>query len=552
MNCKGIIFLFITSLSWSQNFYLKAEGSSLNETKVLDSIGYTKKHTSVQSIIDENKSLGNQLTQAGFLASQLLKNKKANDSTFVFYYSLGTKTQNLKIKTDLLTEEIKSTLGLTTDKIVLISETESFLKTQLAILERKGYALAKLRLENFTQENNQLQAFLIVDLNIIRKINSLVFKGYDNFPKGVKKVYERKYKQKPFNQELVKNINRDFNTLPFVIQPKFPEVLLTKDSTQVYIYLEKRKNNSFDGFIGFGTNEEKQKLQFNGYLDLNLFNNLNSGERFNLYWKNDGNKQSTFNVNLDLAYVFQSPVAIKGNLKIFKQDTIFQNSSFDLDLGYMIRYNTKVYLGIKDNTSEAIQKVSTSTIKDLKSSFYTTTFEHRKNNYENDLFPEQFYLLTKFGIGSRRLSSEKSNQFFGQIQALQLLPLNTKNYIHLKSDLYYLQSPDYYTNELYRFGGIKSIRGFNENSLQGNIFGGIFAEYRYIVASNLYVHTITDFGYFQDKANTTSSNLYGFGFGLGLLNKGGVFNLVYANGSSNGQAIKLSNSIVQVSFKTTF
>lgn len=552
MNWKGIIFLFITSLSWSQNFYLKAEGSSLNETKVLDSIGYTKKHTSVQSIIDENKSLGNQLTQAGFLASQLLKNKKANDSTFVFYYSLGTKTQNLKIKTDLLTEEIKSTLGLTTDRIVLISETESFLNTQLAILERKGYALAKLHLENFTQENNQLQAFLIVDLNIIRKINSLVFKGYDNFPKGVKKVYERKYKQKPFNQELVKNINRDFNTLPFVIQPKFPEVLLTKDSTQVYIYLEKRKNNSFDGFIGFGTNEEKQKLQFNGYLDLNLFNNLNSGERFNLYWKNDGNKQSTFNVNLDLAYVFQSPIAIKGNLKIFKQDTIFQNSSFDLDLGYMIRYNTKVYLGIKDNTSEAIQKVSTSTIKDLKSSFYTTTFEHRKNNYENDLFPEQFYLLTKFGIGSRTLSSEKSNQFFGQIQTLQLLPLNTKNYIHLKSDLYYLQSPDYYTNELYRFGGIKSIRGFNENSLQGNIFGGIFAEYRYIVASNLYVHTITDFGYFQDKANTTSSNLYGFGFGLGLLNKGGVFNLVYANGSSNGQAIKLSNSIVQVSFKTTF
>ena len=552
MNWKGIIFLFITSLSWSQNFYLKAEGSSLNETKVLDSIGYTKKHTSVQSIIDENKSLGNQLTQAGFLASQLLKNKKANDSTFVFYYSLGTKTQNLKIKTDLLTEEIKSTLGLTTDKIVLISETESFLNTQLAILERKGYALAKLHLENFTQENNQLQAFLIVDLNIIRKINSIVFKGYDNFPKGVKKVYERKYKQKPFNQELVKNINRDFNTLPFVIQPKFPEVLLTKDSTQVYIYLEKRKNNSFDGFIGFGTNEEKQKLQFNGYLDLNLFNNLNSGERFNLYWKNDGNKQSTFNVNLDLAYVFQSPIAIKGNLKIFKQDTIFQNSSFDLDLGYMIRYNTKVYLGIKDNTSEAIQKVSTSTIKDLKSNFYTTTFEHRKNNYENDLFPEQFYLLTKFGIGSRTLSSEKSNQFFGQIQALQLLPLNTKNYIHLKSDLYYLQSPDYYTNELYRFGGIKSIRGFNENSLQGNIFGGIFAEYRYIVASNLYVHTITDFGYFQDKANTTSSNLYGFGFGLGLLNKGGVFNLVYANGSSNGQAIKLSNSIVQVSFKTTF
>ncbi|CCG52548.1 Probable outer membrane protein precursor [Flavobacterium indicum GPTSA100-9 = DSM 17447] len=552
MNWKGFIFLFITSISWSQNFYLKVEGSSLTETKVLDSIGYTKKHSNVQSIIDENKSLGNKITQAGFLASQLVKNEKTNDSTFVFYYTLGTKTQNLMIKTDLLSEDIKSILGISENKTVLISETESFLNTQLAILERKGYALAKLHLENFTQVNQQLQAFLIVDLNSVRKINSLVFKGYDNFPKGVKKVYERKYKQKPFNQELVKNINRDFNTLPFVNQTKYPEVLLTKDSTQIYVYLEKRKNNSFDGFIGFGTNEEKQKLQFNGYLDLNLFNNLNSGERFNLYWKNDGNKQSTFNVNLDLAYVFKSPLALKGNLKIFKQDTIFQNSSFDFDLGYMIRYNTKIFLGIKDNTSEAIQKISAALIKDLKSTFYTTTFEHRRTNYENDLFPEQFYIATKFGLGNRTTGGEKANQFFGQIQALQLLPLNPKNYIHLKSDVYYLQSPDYYTNELYRFGGIQSIRGFNENSLQGNIFGGLFAEYRYVVASNLYLHTITDFGYFQDKANTTSSNLYGLGFGIGLLNKGGIFNLVYANGSSSGQAIKLSNSIVQVSFKTTF
>ena len=187
MNWKGFIFLFITSIGWSQNFYLKVEGSSLTETKVLDSIGYTKKHSNVQSIIDENKSLGNKITQAGFLASQLVKNEKTNDSTFVFYYTLGMKTQNLMIKTDLLSEELKTILGLTTDKTIPISETESFLNTQLAILERKGYALAKLHLENFTQVNQQLQAFLVVDLNSVRKINSLVFKGYDNFPKGVKK-----------------------------------------------------------------------------------------------------------------------------------------------------------------------------------------------------------------------------------------------------------------------------------------------------------------------------------------------------------------------------
>ena len=117
--------------------------------------------------------------------------------------------------------------------------------------------------------------------------------------------------------------------MPFVSQIKYPEVLLTKDSTKVYLYLEKRKNNSFDGFLGFGNKETTQKLQFNGYLDLNLYNNLNSGERFNLYWKNDGNKQSTFNVNLDLAYIFKSPMALKTNLRIFKHFHIKINFTFE-------------------------------------------------------------------------------------------------------------------------------------------------------------------------------------------------------------------------------
>jgi hemolysin activation/secretion protein len=105
---------------------------------------------------------------------------------------------------------------------------------------------------------------------------------------------------------------------------------------------------------------------------------------------------------------------------------------------------------------------------------------------------------------------------------------------------------------LQRFGGINSIRGFNENSLQGNVFSSILSEYRYILTSNLYVHSIIDYGYIQDKTTDSSGNLFGLGFGFGLLSKNGLFNLVYANGSTNNQAIKLSNSIVHISFKAVF
>ena len=336
---KYLFFLlFLTPYIYSQQFYLKIEGSSSIENKIIDSIGYIKKHIEIKSILETQRKFNENLLKIGYLENELQQPKKNNDSSFTFIYRLGNLTRNIEIKTDSLSNEVKDILGLTTSEIIRLSNTENFINEKLNVLEKKGFAQSKMQLRNFTKTNNLLQADLLVELNKIRKINELVFQGYNQFPEGIKKVFLRKYNAKPFNKEVIKKIHSDFNALPFVSQIKYPEVLLTTDSTKVYLYLEKRKNNTFDGFLGFGNKETTQKLQFNGYVDLNLYNNLNSGERFNLYWKNDGNKQSTFNVNLDLAYIFKSPMALKSNLRIFKQDTIFQNSSFDFDLGYMIHY----------------------------------------------------------------------------------------------------------------------------------------------------------------------------------------------------------------------
>ena len=130
--------------------------------------------------------------------------------------------------------------------------------------------------------------------------------------------------------------------------------------------------------------------------------------------------------------------------------------------------------------------------------------------------------------------------------------MNNKNIVNLKSQSYYLQSDDYIINELYRFGGINSIRGFNENALQGNMFSSLLTEYRYVLSPSIYVHSIMDFAYFQDKTSNLKGNLLGLGFGFGILTKNGLLNLVYANGSTKDQAIKLSNSIVHISLKANF
>jgi hypothetical protein len=384
-----------------------------------------------------------------------------------------------------------------------------------------------------------------------RQVNDIVINGYDKFPAGHKKNILRLYRNKVFNQKNLEKLYNDFEKFRFVKQTKYPEILFTKDSTRIYVYLEKAKPNTFDGYVGF-TNDEKKKVVFSGYIDLVLNNILNSGEKLSLYWKSDGQDQKTFNLGVEVPYIFKSPLGIKAELNIFKQDSTFQNTKTAIDLGYYFNYNTRLYLGYQSTESSDIQNANSASLSDFNNSFITAALEFTDFKNDDFLFPEKTKFDFKVGTGKRDSKQIADKQFFGSLFFTNNFYLNNKNIVNLKSQNFYLQSGNYIVNELQRFGGINSIRGFNENSLQGNLFSSILSEYRYVVSPSLYVHTIIDYGYIQDKTANSIQNLLGLGFGFGLLTKNGLFNIVYANGSTNNQAIKLSNSIVHISFKARF
>ncbi|MCL9770752.1 hypothetical protein NAT47_10005 [Flavobacterium sp. HXWNR69] len=550
------IYFFITLLifqfSLGQNFYLKVLGTSEKDTKTIDSLRYESKHPTIASILEEQKRFESKLTNQGFFDWLLLEQNKLNDSSFVFKYNLGSEVKNNSIYIGKLSNEEKSLLKLEKDTLILpTNEVEIFMKNRLALLEKKGYLLANLQLVNQRKIGNNLLSDLQLKLNSKRNITDLVIIGYNKFPTGIKKAITKKAKKATFNQDNLKQINDNFDKLQFVNQIKYPEILFTTDSTKIFVYLEKSKPNKFDGFIGF-SNDDQSKLTFNGFLDLQLQNILNSGEKFNLYWKNDGNKQTSFNIGTELPYIFKSSIGIKANLKIFKQDSTFQNTVTDLNLGYYFAYNTKAYIGYQKTSSVDIQNTNSFSLNDFINTFLTTSFEHIELNPDSFIFPEKAKVSLKFGIGNRTIASQKTNQFFTQLDVNYNFNLNPKNSIFIRNQTFYLQSDSYVVNELFRFGGINSLRGFNENSLQANAYTGFIAEYRYLLASNLYLHSITDFGYFQDKTSKIKDRLFGFGFGFGLFTKNGLLNLVYANGSTSNQIIKLSNSIIHISFKTNF
>jgi hypothetical protein len=545
--------IFVSGNISAQEFHLKIIGQNEKESKIIDSIGYVLNHKNAKSIQDENNLFYEKLTKKGYLEIQLAENFKLNDSTFYFKYNLGKKINYAQIYIGIKSKEnIAANYNIKNDTLTLqYEEIESFLNATLKKLETNGFSMAKVKLVNIQKSIDYLTADLSITNEIKRQVNDIVINGYDKFPQGHKKNIIRLYRNKVFNQKNLDKLYNDFEKFRFVKQSKYPEILFTKDSTKIYVYLEKTKPNTFDGFIGF-TNDETKKVIFSGYVDLVLNNVLNSGEKLSLYWKSDGQDQKTFNLGVEIPYIFKSPLGIKAELNIFKQDITFQNTKTSINLGYFFNYNTRFYLGYQSMESSDIQNVNTITLSDFNNSYLTTTLEYVDFKNDDFLFPEKTFFDLKIGTGKRDAKLISDNQFFGSLFAKHNLYLNQKNIINIKSQNFYLQSSNYIVNELQRFGGINSIRGFNENSLQGNLFGSILSEYRYVLTPNLYVHSIIDYGYLQDKTSESNENLLGLGFGFGILSKNGLFNLVYANGSTNNQEIKLSNSIVHISLKANF
>lgn len=558
-----ILFLFFGTNCFSQNFHLKIIGSSLKESKIIDSLKYNPTHTNTKNLIDEVKFTSERLTKKGYIENQILENLKKSDSSFIAKLSLGDQIKfiHIHIGTNNHLKEI-ITPNKNTDTLSLsYTETETFLNNTLKKLELNGYAFAKLKLTNIKKKNNSLYADLHFEQGQQKKLNAIVVKYNEsnkrsNFPEGHLKQINRKYTNNTFNQDIVIKIQDDFEKFGFVNQIKTPEILFTKDTTKVYVYLEKRKSNNFDGFIGFATND-KDKLIFNGYLDLILENTIKAGEQFSLIWKSDGNNQKTFKASIDLPYIFKTPIGLKAQIHIFKKDSIFQNTKTAIDLGYFIDYKTRIYLGYEATESSDIQNTNTTSISDYTNSFLTTNLEYTKLDTKNSTFPKKTNIIIQTGIGNRETTNPSetkttNKQTYINLYATHNFYLNTKNCININYQNFFLKSDNYIINELYRFGGMKSIRGFEENSLQANFMTALITEYRYIISPNLYLHSILDYCYYEDKTSKHKANLLGYGLGFGLRTKSGLLKLNISNGNNNNDKTLTPNTIATISYNIDF
>ena len=538
---------------------LKISGKDSTEQKVIDSIYETAKFKNIKILKTKLDSLVITLQNIGFIEAEIKNEERLNDSIFEAKIYLKNKFYNIYIYNykNIVEKNILETISesITEDYFLLrIPEIENSLITINEGLIKNGNPFSQVTLENITKINqNNLRADLKTDSNKTRYLNKIIVKGYERFPKSYIKHFLKLKPNINFDIEDLNNKTKSINNLRFATELKSPEIQFTKDSTTVYLYVNKSKSNFFDGFLGFGTNEDSGKLELNGYLDLNLINNLNYGESLNITYKSDESEQRTFEAKITLPYLLNTPIGTELSLNIFKKDSSFTTTTHQkINLFYNINTKNKIFVGLKTSQSNSLSELNIINAVDYKSSFLDTKYEYINPSVNNQLFPVNMYSSLTIGFGNRKFESDKQKQTQIQLNTYKIFNLNNKNSIYIKINSEGILSDNYFENELLRFGGINSIRGFEENSLVASKYGVLNSEYRFQLSPTIYLHSIIDAAYFENDILDIKEKLFGFGLGLGVMTQSGLIKFNYAVGKTENQTYKFSNSKFHISYIANF
>lgn len=475
------------------------------------------------------------LAQNNYFFTELKEVKIIGDSTKI-YYNKGKNYNQTYVQ---ISDSIAKKLNLET-----LFFTKNLDSTKTKINKKyidDGYSFSRVKSKYKGQKEGYPIVELDVNKNNKRTIDGFVLKGYDKVPKRFMKNLEKDFKGKIYDDKNLLAINNVFQTNSFLSLERQPQTLFTKDSTKVFLFTQKRKTNSFDGVIGFG-NDKSNKFTLNGTLNVNFKNIFNSFEAISIYWQRNPDNGQTFDLGADVPYLFKSNVGLNAKINIFRQDSTYANVK--LQPAFYYHLNNKQKIGIRGT-------FETSTIID---SLYVQGKDYNKKGigiwyemtdpsdidlflYKTKIRAEVDYLATNYPTTNTK-ASQNHFYFFGEHN----YNIKGNHFLNLKGEAVMLNSKnEFTTNELYRFGGWNSMRGFNENSLAGDFYyyGGL--EYRYLIGSQAFFDLFGQYGQLNNKSLNVKPKLYSVGLGFNFFIPLGLMSFQISNGNEFGNPFKFGD-----------
>ena len=148
---------------------------------------------------------------------------------------------------------------------------------------------------------------------------------------------------------------------------------------------------------------------------------------------------------------------------------------------------------------------------------------------------------------------EKSAIYRGRFVGETFVPLFRRHVLRFAGDFKFYNAPVIYENEVFRFGGLGSQRGFNEDELSSTTMVVMTAEYRFLLDRNSHLFLFYDQSLYENASGSYYQDYpLGFGTGFSFSTNFGVFSISYALGKQFDNPVLLSNGKIHFGYIAYF
>lgn len=425
-------------------------------------------------------------------------------------------------------------------------------KRIIRFYENRGYPFTHVELDSITLQGDQLSAKLNMNKHQQFLIDSIIIKGTARIvPKYLQNYLGIKPKS-PYNESRIRPISTRVKEIAFVNETKSPEVVFKDGKADIYMYLDKKRASQFDGILGVLPSSEKPgSVLITGELTIKLLSAFKRGELIDLSWKKTQPRTQNLNVHLSYPFLFNTGFGVDGTFQLYKRDSLYLNLQGVAGLQYHLIGNDyiKVFADIRStNVLAPSTLTSTTTLNpdnvDSKTQLYGFGYKMQRLDYR--LNPRKgFDLYAEASAGAKKIVPDatveisrydglklSSFQLSAVLQASYFVPIPNRSTIMIKVNGGYMRSQNLFESEAFRIGGLKTLRGFDEEAIYATMFSIGTIEYRFLLDQNSYLFAFFDGAYYENRATNkrVTDRPFGFGLGISFFTKIGVFSLNYALG----------------------
>jgi outer membrane protein assembly factor BamA len=423
-----------------------------------------------------------------------------------------------------------------------------------------GYPFTKIYLDSINYNQGLIRAKLMLNKGELYRIKQIHIKGDSLLSKQMISSLIRIKEGDLYNEANLASISKQLKQVNHLQELKPHEILFTKEGVELFVYVKSNPISSVNGVLGLQPNPITEKLAVTGELSLKLVNVFHKSELVQLNWRSIQPGTQSLNSVFNYPYLFKSSFGIDAGFNLYKKDSTFLETKAQLGVQYQLPNGSFLKAYYQNYGSSILSGASSSTLNfsTVKTGAYGLSFLKKELDYIPNP-SEGYVLLTDVALGKRNARKSDTSEVFSTttyritVQLNWFIPIAKRHVLRFGANAETYYAPDIYENELFRFGGLTSLRGFNEDELFATTKSILTLEYRFLVDQNSHAFAFFDQGMYENTSTNYQRDFpFGFGAGFSFGTQLGIFSISYGIGKQYDNPLLLKNGKVHFGYIAYF